>query len=103
MPALNVTRVRAQMDKIVGIKIPIDHMASRVHGGVPFRIHYGHLAAVAVRILVGDALNDLVGCQSLLEQRHRLRSVGPIRGSLGGDGANTGNCPRNRGSCGHGP
>ena len=88
----DVAGVAAEVNEILRVEIPVDHVLAGIDGGAPFRVDHRELPGVAARILVGQLLDDLRGTQSLLQQLDRFRAVEAVGCRLRGDGAD----PRNR-------
>jgi hypothetical protein len=87
-PAGDVAGVTAEMNEIRRIGIAVDHAFAGVHRRSTFGVDDRHLARVPSRVLVGDALDDLLRRESLLEERDGLGSVLAVRRCLRGDRAN---------------
>jgi hypothetical protein len=80
----------AEVHRVVLVEIAFDDTFARVDRRTALRVDDGNLPAVAARILVGDALDDVRRGQALLEQRNGLRAVLTVCRRLCRNGPDTG-------------
>ena len=85
-----------QMHGVFGIVVAADDAPPGVDGRPSPGVDDRHLPRIAPPIFVGDALDDVLWRETLLEQRDGLWSVETVGGGLRGDSTDAGLGPRHR-------